>query len=839
MTILFNSMKMISSLQCVDVGYSEMSTALWTLVRVVLAYNRKLNDFRIAKLILSQNTLDKLCDILPFVRAFHVSLYQCRISEKQASQLCEMCSNNKIMSHFSINGCQFANNHMSASKLFESIHHTRFLKQLHIKEINFIDDEIDHINLASVIAASQGIKSLNFTGCRIPDYEMHRVFDSTRDLDLQSFSLSNMNFSEEICVANALKLKTSLKYMNLFNCNLRNKNALLVCEATKSITNLIYINLSGNNISDVAAKFLADAINNNTFLTHLELESCNLLQDGLWLVCDSIKKRNLKTLNLSCNCITDQIAEDLAHTITSKNCIEILRLKKCSLKCNGIKAVISALETISSVTFLDLSYNKMSEMSLCLAAVIDANIHLEKLDLSYCDITEWIKTKPSSLSKLYFNGNRVISTAALSMRNCFGRTYSLSMSKCHLQETQLKHILGSVKNSLQYLDLSFNTISDEVARLLAEALCDNIELQHLNLSHCRLNENGLSFILKAVTSRIINYIDLSFNPINDMLASGLAKLISVNRTLKHLSLSSCALQEQGFISLADALTNSNLIWLDISSNCITKRVVSELNLCRIFLKRSQLECLNLKNCQWQENSLQIMLNEVTNNVKSLKCINLSGCEMNYKEVKILNTLIMSIYTIEQLILDKCLLTPARIECMFHALKQLKTIKHLNLSNNKIPEKAISILVEFMPRNKIERLELSHCSLGTNCSALLLEIAKFVTLKYLDLSYNDISDDEASCVASAITNNEYFCHLNLTNNQFSCRGIKIILNAMARINSLQSVNLGSYSITSELVDDVIAVTISNPKLKIKVACTSGIPQATLQKVICTVKFHTVN
>jgi len=835
---LFEAMKTVSSLKCVDIGCSKMSSTLWTLVRAVFVHNRELNDFRIAKLMLSQAKLDELCDILPKVKALHVSLSHCWISEMLTSQLCKMFFNNEIMSHFSIDDCRFSKHFLGISNLFKSLQHTRCLNQICIKDISFVNDEFNHSNIASVIKANSGIKILKIVDCRIPDYELSKVFRASSDLrDLQIFSLDNVNFSEDAHVTDALKSKISLKFINFLNCKLQNKTVMLVCVALKSISSLIHINLSGNNITNEAAKLLADAITNNTFLEHLELENCNLLEEGMQSVCDSIQLRTLKTLNLSYNCITDQIADDLAYAITSKSCIEILLVKNCSLKVNGITAIISALEKINSVRYLDLSYNRLTNVYLGLAAVIDSNVHLENLHLSCCNIREWMKTKPSSLNELFFIGNNISTTAAVCMKNSLSKVKKLcrlSLSKCHLQEAQLKILLGkNMEHSLTYLDLSFNTISCNIATILSKALCDNFELQYLSLSHCELNENGLSYILDAIKStRMLTYLDLSFNPISDMLAGKIANLISGNNNLKHLSLSNCVLQEVGFISIADALTNTALSWLDISFNSITSRIASELSLCKMFIVKSKLRCLNLNNCQWQGDSLEIMLNTIVR-LENLKCISLSGCKINYKEAKIVASFVSSSNAIEQLILENCSITPARIERILVALKQVKTMKHLNLSKNQIPEKAISFLVRFITGNKIEQIEFSHCSLGVGqFSEFLLAIANNVrTLQYLDLSYNDISDDEASCVASAITNNEYLYHVNLTNNHFSSSGIQIILNAMAVIHSLKFVHLGSYDITDELADDVVAVAISNPALEVIMACSSktGIPCVKIEKV----------
>ena len=171
------------------------------------------------------------------------------------------------------------------------------------------------------------------------------------------------------------------------NCKLQEQDVLVVCDAVNTNSSLCHINLSGNNITNQASETLSIGITKNTSLQHLELESCNLHEDALKLICTVIKDKNLRTLNLNHNHITDQVADDLAHFII-KGCIENLQLKRCSLKYNGIKLLIQSLAEIKSLKFLDLSHNRISDISLEVAAVISSNTELEHLDLSYCELLE-------------------------------------------------------------------------------------------------------------------------------------------------------------------------------------------------------------------------------------------------------------------------------------------------------------------------------------------------------------------------------------------------------------------------------------------------------------------
>jgi len=121
-----------------------------------------------------------------------------------------------------------------------------------------------------------------------------------------------------------------LQSLNLYHCKLRMEDVVLTCEALL-FTSLLCINLSGNYVSNNAAEILANGIINSIFLQRLELADCNLREEGLAFIGNAIKDKNLQTLNLNGNCITDQVANNLAYIITSKCCMEYLHLSRCSL----------------------------------------------------------------------------------------------------------------------------------------------------------------------------------------------------------------------------------------------------------------------------------------------------------------------------------------------------------------------------------------------------------------------------------------------------------------------------------------------------------------------------
>ncbi|XP_065918838.1 protein NLRC5-like [Dysidea avara] len=829
MESIFEAMQAISSLKCV------VSSCNQSLNHHFNAVLNNLEIFEMDKLHLFQSNLKRLCDDLPKIRSLqHVGLYQCCISEHQLDQLNVMFAYNHSITHLSVIDCLFSDKYEDATKVLITLKRLKCLRHLDFSGVTFTED----LHIPMVVTANPGIELFSLANCKMPEIQkasLFKAFENTRGLEY--FSINNMIIGELIGIENVFK-NTSLQHLSLCNCKLQEQDVLVVCDAINTNSSLHHINLSGNNITNQAAEALSAGIAKNTILQHLELENCNLHGNGLKSICTVIKDISLKTLNLSHNCITDQVADELAHFIR-KGCIENLQLKGCSLKHNGIKVLIKYLAKIKFLKCLDLSYNRISDTSLDLAAVLSCNTNLEHLDLSYCELPKstmikLFKARCTMLKVLNLNGNQIRDLASLHKKRLFLNApclQRLSLSKCHLQENGLIEILKCVKNSLEHFDVSFNLISDTSAKFVADVIQKNKDLGHLDLSNCQLNEKGLTLILKAVKSaQKLKFIDIKCNLVSNTIAEELALFMSDNHMLEHICLADCAIQEKGFLKIANALQR-NLFHFDVNSNCITKNVATTLARSEMFIAESQLKCLDVLYCQWQEDSLKEIL-KGSMQVKNLKCMNFSDCKVNDEAARHMAASITTNKSLEHLVLTNCELQPTgllSVLCAIMTLNALKhlEVKHLDLSSIQITKEVFTILAEVRCSNHIEHLDLSHCLIGANSFLAITAIVNNVTtLQYFDLSYNDISDDAAYLIASVIVANKYLHHLNFTKNQFDVYGITAILAAMTRINPLQYVNLGSYTIND---DELKEVAISNHRLECIIVCKSGTEDVALERV----------
>ena len=794
---VFNALKEFCTVSYLDISNNQMTPKVIEELAEVIHW-KQIEHLGMSHCLQGENSSVVLTAIANSVTLQYLDLSYNDISDHEGNLVASAIIANNNLHHINLANNKFTTNGikiiLNATASIDLIHHSNI-------DSYSITDELTR-DLEAVTVSNSGLESI-----ALDEYVIQDIKEPL------SACISKLVVNK-LCVNKHIADNENMDLTDNFKGNsmLKNNEVFVVCEIVNTTATLVQINLSHTNISDQSAEILVSGIKKNCGIQHLELASCSLHEEGLKLIIDVIKDRNIRTLNLSYNSISDYIACELASVIMTKHCIEILQMKRCRLKHTGIQKIIAALKKINSLQNLNLSYNKMAGITPNITAVFAANIHLKILDFSHCELHKLIiKSNTSNIKVLNVNGNNINSLTDINFICKSVCLHTLCLSNCISSQIVSFEVLAMVKNSLKHLDLSFNVITDKSAKSVADVIHNNPDLEHLNLSNCKLQEKGLTLILRAAKNAShLKYINLEANRVNDVLTGEISSLFSNNKSLSYVSLCKCMKQEAGFLNIADSLVNTNLIHLEISFNIITNSTATILA-CSISFHQSKLKHLNISNCDWQENSFQIILKAIMI-VNSLRTINVGGCEMGDEEIKYLATSITANNALEQLMLTKCAIRSRGLVSVFEALKKLCTLNHLDLSYNQIDKEIMYLLAEVVSHNQIEHLNLSHCSLEANCSVVLTAIADSFKLQYLDLSHNTISGDITNCVALVITANEYLKHVNLTNNHFNSESLQIILKAMATISSLHHINLGSYIITGEMTDNLVAVATSNPGLE---------------------------
>jgi len=123
-----------------------------------------------------------------------------------------------------------------------------------------------------------------------------------------------------------------------------------------------------------------------------------------------------------------------------------------------------------------------------------------------------------------------------------------------------------VDSSIKYLNLSKNNISDKGAVSLGELIYTNSSITALFFSWNEIKGEGSTHIAKGLKENShIKVLDISFNPIGSMhfqkisCMSNLASAFQKNKSLRHLDMSYCGLNQKDLKLLNSGLKYNHTI----------------------------------------------------------------------------------------------------------------------------------------------------------------------------------------------------------------------------------------------------------------------------------------
>ncbi|XP_064071761.1 leucine-rich repeat-containing protein 74B-like [Vanessa tameamea] len=260
----------------------------------------------------------------------------------------------------------------------------------------------------------------------------------------------------------------------------------------------------------------------------------------------------------------------------------------------------------------------------------------------------------------------------------------------------------SLKNNkyVKTLDLTDNWISTDGCFHLGDMLIENITLQELNLSGCRIGPVGARQLFAGLQiNRSLRKIDLTKNCLEDVGVTSLAKAIVKGSDITDINLCYNELTSQSLLTLVEAFeTYNKLTHLDLSWNSFLSPNAI-FSLCAKLSENKELQELNLS---WTAISgLRVgkaIKNLLTNpNIKSL---NLSNNKLSSVEIK----------------------------HIAKGLEDNKGLKVLDISNNPLtPKDAFILLICLKDRKvKVQKLFLDNVFVTIEFLVLRQEI---LSLKY--------------------------------------------------------------------------------------------------------------
>ena len=456
--------------------------------------------------------------------------------------------------------------------------------------------------------------SLNILRCQRVNIDSQSAVDIFRSLE-HNTSLVELDLSRNSQLAEGdneavgcaiermLNVNRTLKVLNLTECGFTSEMAsyFAIGLAQNCSVNKVVLHL--NNIGSTGAVSIFRSLEHNTCLEELDLSGNSQLAEGdSEAVGCAIEKmlnvnRTLKVLNLNlCGCdsaVVTHIAAGLAHNASLAelnignsilNTIQNCSVNKVVLHLNnigstGAVSIFRSLEHNTSLEELDLSGNSQlaeddSEAVGCaIERMLNVNKTLKVLNLYRCGLT-------NELASYFANGL----SQSHSVRKVILHSNNIGSAGAVNIFRSLEH---NTSCSLEELDLSRNSQlaeggNEAVGCAIERMLSVNRTLKVLTLCSCKLDIEVATSIFRSLEHNTsLEELDLSGN---SQLAEGdseavgcaIERMLNVNRTLKVLNLNLCGCDSAVVTHTAAGLAhNASLAELNIGNSIFSWNISSE------------------------------------------------------------------------------------------------------------------------------------------------------------------------------------------------------------------------------------------------------------------------
>ena len=677
------SMKLTS----INLSYNNVTNAAARSLSSLLC-NQSIAHVEMANCNLQEEGMASIINALKHKSLKHLNFSGNRITDLLAAEISAGILNNPDITSLDLSNCSLED--FGVVEILTSLkQYSSHLRSLKIGP--FISNKETAGSFKDVLSRNRNIENLSLQHCKcegVFDMLSRKTVSTLQYLDFTSSIMSLKNLIS--IVGN----NTNIKHLNISNCDVHGKTD--ITENNFPGLFLEYLNIGNTNITQPFAEFIISLICNSSYkLQHLDINSCKIQESELICVTDSLTvHHNLIHLNYSNNIVINyQIANSLVKVIKNNIHLEYLDISSCHFSDQTFLLIMSALKQVKLLKFLNISSNCLSFNPVSTSTEHQTTASVTTISTSANEIKEII--------------------------NCNHFLECLDISNCKLSDSQMATVSTALINlsTLKCFNIADSEIvTDDTAINLASAITNNLSLKSINLSNCRLQENGIIIIADALAKLAsLLSIDLSYNNITGNSAKSVADAIKANPLFEQLNLSYCFKSSahlkptsdgRGINDVLMSLTTLKcLTYLNLRSCYITDEASKLLSV--IIVNNKYLSHLDLANCKLHDNYLISITKELQ---PTLKYLSLSSNIVTNKAAHEMSSAVRNNFSLQHLSLSDCELDEKGLIDIAEALCSISSIKHLDLSYNAISDKAAETLSYGIASNKaLEFLNLSFCT----------------------------------------------------------------------------------------------------------------------------------
>lgn len=335
-----------------------------------------------------------------------------------------------------------------------------------------------------------------------------------------------------------------------------------------------------------------------------------------------------------------------------------------------------------------------------------------------------------------------------------------------------------------------------------DILLNNKDLEKITIKSTSIKENKQKEIIKELITNISskNLKEITFfqNSLDESIIH-LLQLIRENKNLEKLDLGNNKISNEEIKILCEELKkNEKLEMLKIGYNSFN--FVALEYIYDLLKENTKIKYLDMSYNKLIKSSS--FFKNLSNN-QSLRTLMLSYFTDDEKDYEELCNTLKSNKTIKTIKIGRVKLSNEIITAYSEMLKQNETIKELEFTRVPMNDEASSIFSQFFQVNTtLTKLVIDKCDIEIGISYYIPPLSFNNTLKYLDISVNNLGANGALHLKEIIKNNKSIEYLNLTNNYLTEVGAYHISDGLIHNSSIKTLLLNFNELKDEGVESIL-------------------------------------
>ncbi|XP_067631697.1 F-actin-uncapping protein LRRC16A isoform X3 [Eurosta solidaginis] len=366
--------------------------------------------------------------------------------------------------------------------------------------------------------------------------------------------------------------------------------------------------------------------------------------------------------------------------------------------------------------------------------------------------------------------------------------------------------------AIRTIDLSHNLIEDKGAIHLAGPIAKVSKgLCKLALAHCGLTSKGVnqmshSLSLNQSISNSLTYLDLSGNSLKDDITN-LHNFLAQPNVLEHLDLSSTDITLENLFGALLRGCATHLSHLNVSHNSFSTKKGKEIppSFKQFFTSTLSLKHLNIAGCKLPMEALKnLLLGLACNESTAGLYLDLSGNTLGAQGAHVLESCIHGVRVLQSLdISDNNL--DAELAPVLTAISKNPSIRTLHMTRSLTGMKlkhiptVMDALVNLIQKDDFPLMELviSENKLKNDIHDLINALGSNQSLQKLDISGNYMGDVGARLLAKALQINNKLRTIYMDKNNITPQGYGDIVYALENNHSMRTIQYPVYDITPHM------------------------------------------